>query len=71
MQEEVWEAVSGCDGNKAPGPNGLNLNFIKNYWDVIRDDFLNFLKEFHSNGKVVKQLNITFIAFILKKGNLE
>ncbi|KAK3205584.1 hypothetical protein Dsin_019630 [Dipteronia sinensis] len=28
-EDEVWKAVSDCDGNKAPGPDGLNLNFIK------------------------------------------
>jgi hypothetical protein len=28
--EEVKEAVWSCDGNKSPGPDGFNLNFIKN-----------------------------------------
>ncbi|KAK3229711.1 hypothetical protein Dsin_001592 [Dipteronia sinensis] len=27
--QEVWKAVQSCDGNKAPGPDGLNHNFIK------------------------------------------
>lgn len=27
--EEVWMAVCDCDGNKALGPDGLNLNFIR------------------------------------------
>ncbi|KAK3199335.1 hypothetical protein Dsin_022750 [Dipteronia sinensis] len=65
-QEEVWEAISSCDGNKAPGPDGLNLMFIKNNWDVIRDDFLSFLKDFHRDGEIVMHLNRTFIALIPK-----
>ncbi|KAK3189706.1 hypothetical protein Dsin_029267 [Dipteronia sinensis] len=28
-KEEVREALSSCDGNKAPGPDGFNFNFIK------------------------------------------
>ncbi|KAK2654436.1 hypothetical protein Ddye_014292 [Dipteronia dyeriana] len=62
-QDEVWEAVSSCDGNKAPGPDGLNLNFIKANWEVIRIDFI---KEFHSNEDIVKSLNNTFLALIPK-----
>lgn len=25
---EVWAAIKGCDGNKAPGPDGFNLMFF-------------------------------------------
>ncbi|KAK2636379.1 hypothetical protein Ddye_031171 [Dipteronia dyeriana] len=32
--EEAWEALCSCDGNKAPGPDGMNLNFIKANWVV-------------------------------------
>ncbi|KAK2648759.1 hypothetical protein Ddye_016248 [Dipteronia dyeriana] len=27
--EEVWVALCDCDGDKAPGSDGLNLNFVK------------------------------------------
>ncbi|KAK3199202.1 hypothetical protein Dsin_022617 [Dipteronia sinensis] len=64
--EEVWKALCECDGNKAPGPDGLNLNFIKKNWDCIKDDFLNALHAFHVDGSVIKDLNCTFIALILK-----
>ncbi|KAK3220120.1 hypothetical protein Dsin_014090 [Dipteronia sinensis] len=64
--EEAWEALCSCDGNKAPGPDGLNLNFIKENWVVIREDFLKFLKEFFKDGSIVKELNNTFIALIPK-----
>ncbi|KAK3225503.1 hypothetical protein Dsin_005365 [Dipteronia sinensis] len=30
--EEIWESISGCDGNKALDPDGLNLNFVKANW---------------------------------------
>jgi hypothetical protein len=29
--EEIEEAVSQCEGNKAPGPDGFNFIFIKKF----------------------------------------
>lgn len=28
-EEEIWQAIASCDGNKAPGPDGFNISFIK------------------------------------------
>lgn len=55
--EEVWEgggALSSCDGNKAPGPDGFNLNFIKRNWEVIKVDFMSFMAEFIVMGLLLK-----------------
>ncbi|KAK2636977.1 hypothetical protein Ddye_031769 [Dipteronia dyeriana] len=68
-KEEVWVALSSCDGNKAPGPDGFNLNFIKANWEVIEGDFLKFIDEFHEDGRIVNKLNKTFIALIPKCGH--
>ncbi|KAK2642951.1 hypothetical protein Ddye_024714 [Dipteronia dyeriana] len=64
--EEVVKALDSCDGNKAPGPDGFNLGFVKANWDVIEGDFMSFLEEFYRDGSVVKDLNKTFIALIPK-----
>ncbi|KAK3218065.1 hypothetical protein Dsin_012035 [Dipteronia sinensis] len=69
--KEVWAAVCSCDGNKDSSPDGLNLNFIKENWEVIQVDFMKFIQEFHGNGEVVKDLNNTFIALISKCSNPE
>ncbi|KAK2645841.1 hypothetical protein Ddye_021036 [Dipteronia dyeriana] len=66
LEEEVWKAVRGCDGNKASGPDGLNLNFIKANWDLIKKDFMNFMHGFHEDRSLVRELNKTFITLILK-----
>ncbi|KAK3231468.1 hypothetical protein Dsin_003349 [Dipteronia sinensis] len=65
-EEEVWTALTSCDGNKAPGPDGFNLNFIKDNWKVISGDFMKFMQDFHRNGSIVKDLNKSFIALIPK-----
>ncbi|KAK3229461.1 hypothetical protein Dsin_001342 [Dipteronia sinensis] len=67
-KEEVMVAITSCDGNKAFGPDGLNLNFIKANWGEIEQDFTNFIKEFHKDGSIVKDLNHTFIAIVPKVG---
>ncbi|KAK2642978.1 hypothetical protein Ddye_024741 [Dipteronia dyeriana] len=64
--EEVWCAVLNCDGNKALGPDGFNLNFIKAHLGEIQDDFMNFIHEFHNGGSMVRELNRAFIALIPK-----
>ncbi|KAK2660739.1 hypothetical protein Ddye_007272 [Dipteronia dyeriana] len=69
--EEVWRVVSCCDGNKAPGSNGINLNFFKVHWDVIQSDFMNFINEFYKDKGVVQVLNRAFIALIPKVDNLQ
>ncbi|KAK2657189.1 hypothetical protein Ddye_010241 [Dipteronia dyeriana] len=64
--EEVSLALSNYDGNKAPGPDGFNVNFIKAHWEEIQDDFINFIHEFHKGGSTFREINRAFIALILK-----
>ncbi|KAK3212400.1 hypothetical protein Dsin_017106 [Dipteronia sinensis] len=64
--EEVWEAVRNCGVDKSPGPDGLNFNFIKANWEVIKDDVMNFFGKFYSDGSRIKELNNTFVALIPK-----
>ncbi|KAK2658615.1 hypothetical protein Ddye_005148 [Dipteronia dyeriana] len=64
--KEVWLALSSCDSNKAPGQDGLNLNFIKAHWGEIQNDFMNFINDFNGDPSIVKKVNHTFIALIPK-----
>ncbi|KAK2651463.1 hypothetical protein Ddye_011319 [Dipteronia dyeriana] len=61
---EVLEALRSCDGNKSPGSDGFNINFIKDNWEVIEGDFMKFMDEFYRDGSIVNELNRTFIALI-------
>jgi len=64
--EEVKAAVWDCDNFKCPGPDGISLGFIKKIWDMLKDDLMRFLHEFHRNGRLTKGINSTFIALIPK-----
>ena len=60
--EEVKVAVWDCENFKCPGPDGINFGFIKDFWDMLKDDVMRFLVEFHRNGRLAKGINSTFIA---------
>nr|GEU29994.1 transposon TX1 uncharacterized [Tanacetum cinerariifolium] len=65
-EKEIKEAIWGCAGSKAPGPDGFNFNFIKAYWDILKDDFVGCIKHFETSGKIANGCNPSFIVLILK-----
>ncbi|XVF73335.1 hypothetical protein PTKIN_Ptkin12aG0193100 [Pterospermum kingtungense] len=68
-EEEVWEAVRNCDGNKAPGPDGFNFEFIKNHWEMLKDDIMNMMCNLHSSGEIDALINKSFITLVPKCDN--
>lgn len=66
-KEEIKSAVWDCDESKSPGPDIFGMEFYKSCWDIIKDDILRSFGEFHSNGKLVKGSNPSYIALISKK----
>ena len=71
QEEEIRRAVWSCGSDKSPGPNGLNFKFIKQFWEVIKPDFLRFFDEFHVNEVFPRGLNASFIALIPKVADLK
>ncbi|RVW42045.1 Transposon TX1 uncharacterized 149 kDa protein [Vitis vinifera] len=71
MEEEVFDALVGCNGDKAPGPDGFSMAFWLFAWDFVKADVMSFFKEFYENGKFVKSLNTTFLVLIPKKVGAE
>ena len=64
--DEVKATVWDCDNYKCPSPNGITFGFIKDFWDILRDDVMRFIGEFHRKGRLTKGINSTFIALIPK-----
>lgn len=67
--EEVSKALEECGGDKAPSPDGFNFCFIKTGWDSLKDDLGVMLSEFHSRGRINKEMNATFLTLIPKVPN--
>lgn len=66
-EDEAREAIWGCNSSKSPGPDGFNFRFIKEFLDILKEDFLGMLEEFHQNGKLVRGINPMFIVLIPKR----
>ena len=68
-KSEVKTAVGDCDGYKSPGPDGIPLGFIKDFWLDLKGDVMRFVLEFHRNGRLSKGINSTITALIPKIDN--
>ena len=64
--KEIDLAVASCEGNKAPGPDGLNFNFIKSAWEVIKHDIYDMVEKFWATSHLPKGCNTAFVALIPK-----
>nr|GEW54656.1 hypothetical protein [Tanacetum cinerariifolium] len=64
--DEIKEALFSLGDNKASGPNGFSVAFFKETWDIISDDVCKVIKEFFTNGILLKELNHTIITLIPK-----
>lgn len=42
LEEEIKGAVQECGGDKSPGPDGYNFNFIKLFQDSLKETFVRF-----------------------------
>ncbi|XP_039042482.1 uncharacterized protein LOC120181426 [Hibiscus syriacus] len=41
-EQENFQALRNSDGNRAPGPNGFNFNFLKKFWPDFKSYILAF-----------------------------
>ena len=64
--DEVKTTLFSIDSNKTPGPDGFGAGFFKHYWHLIKKDLFNCVLEFFVSGKILKEINHTFIALIAK-----
>ena len=64
---EIENVVRGCNGDKAPGPDGFSLAFFQNCWSSVRNDILTVCHEFHEHCQFERSLNATFVSLIPKK----
>ena len=65
-EEEMWSVVLDCGSSKAPGPDGFNMGFIKNKWELLKGDILNFVYDFWETGVMARCVKASFIALISK-----
>ncbi|KAM0007813.1 putative RNA-directed DNA polymerase [Helianthus debilis subsp. tardiflorus] len=64
---EIKCAVWDCEGDRAPGPDGINLRFIKKFWDRLEGDFGRLFEQFYLGEQLNNGCMSTFVALIPKR----
>lgn len=54
-EQEIWDSVKACAGDKAPGPDGFSVVFLNKCWEVIKEDVVAAVQNFHSQDVFEKK----------------
>lgn len=65
-EQEVWDAISGCGGDKAPGPDGFNFKFIRKMWEIIKPELISAIGWFWDKMEISRGCNASFVTIIPK-----
>ena len=66
-EEEVFEVIHECNGDKAPGPDGFSMAFFQSCWGVLKSEIMAVFHNFYTQAVFEKSLNASFLALIPKK----
>ncbi|KAJ3581518.1 hypothetical protein NHX12_016558 [Muraenolepis orangiensis] len=69
--QELQTALQGMQGQRAPGIDGLSVEFYKAYWDVLSHDLLDVFNESLASGSMPVSCRRAVITLLPKKGNLQ
>ena len=67
IEEEVLSVLLDLNGDRASGSDDFVVVFWQFNWDIVKEDVIDFFKDFHQQGRFVKSLNSTFLVLIPKK----
>jgi len=70
-ENEIYTALFDMDAQKAPGPDGFGASFFQDHWLHIKDQVCFAIKDFFSSGRLLTEINHTFLALIPKVDNPE
>ncbi|KAL0300172.1 UNVERIFIED_CONTAM: hypothetical protein Scaly_2568000 [Sesamum calycinum] len=65
-KDEIKAAFFDIDEDRSPGHDGYTVRFYKAAWPSIDEEIIRAVLEFFVNGRLLKQINATFLALIPK-----
>jgi len=66
-QEEIDLVIKSLPNSHAPGPDGFNGFFIKESWNIIKNDFIMLIRDFSNFNTDLRSINSSIIALVPKK----
>ena len=63
---EIKKVLFGMQSLKSPGPDGFPPLFYKKYWEVVGDSVIKAVRNFFITGKMLKEVNKSYIVLIPK-----
>ncbi|KAJ0986468.1 hypothetical protein J5N97_004824 [Dioscorea zingiberensis] len=66
---EIFQTLKSMSRGKAPGPNGLNTEFFRAFWNRIGNGISEAIGYFFMHGRLPRDWNQTHISLIPKKEN--
>lgn len=64
--EEIQEAIFAIGPHRAPGPDGFSTVFYHQFWDELKTEIIQEVKQFFDTGEIDPALNHTNICLIPK-----
>nr|GEY96818.1 hypothetical protein [Tanacetum cinerariifolium] len=64
--EEIKMDMFSIKDERAPGPDGFSSAFFKKWWDIVGLDLCHAIRDFFTNGRLLKEINHAFIALVPK-----
>lgn len=69
--EEIGKVLKQMQPDKAPGPDGFPAMFFQRCWEFVGLEVTDALKGIRNSGKLLKEINNTFLVLIPKKDKVE
>jgi hypothetical protein len=59
--DEIDQAIKEMPSERAPGPDGFNMQFIMKCWHIIKSDFYQLRHDFFNEAVSLQAINNSFI----------
>jgi hypothetical protein len=67
--EELTSSLNGANSSSAPGIDGINTRFIKQYWNFFGTPLLRYAERCFENGTLTRSFRTAIFKLIPKKGD--
>ena len=68
-ETNLFDSLKKMKNNKTPGPDGLTKEWYFTFWEIIKGDLLNCVREIESKGELSEMQKRDGVRISYKKGD--